>query len=210
MLFDLDGTLVDTIGLIIASYRHAWREVLGVELADDVIRSWIGRTLPDTVSPYGAEIGTQLQHSYVTFNRRELPRLQRNYPGIRELLADLRDAGVATGIVTSKRRPVAQQSLDVAGLDDIVLLATLEDTATHKPDPAPIQLALATLGRSPDKAVYVGDATVDVLAARAAGCSSIAVTWGAGLPDELAATNPDALITTTGDLRSVLLGAHAS
>ncbi|MDO4718295.1 MAG: HAD-IA family hydrolase [Propionibacteriaceae bacterium] len=208
VIFDLDGTLVDTVGLIVSSFQHTWREGFGEDLDAGVARSWIGRTLPDLFAPYGPEKAEELKELFITYNVAELPRQQRTYPGVAGLLDRLHRAGVVTGIATSKRRPTAQLSLDVAGITGVRLLATLEDTPRHKPDPAPLLHALDQLGSTPEEAVYVGDAVVDIQAARAAGLASVAVSWGAGLPDALAAARPDALVDHAEELWEVLAGAH--
>ncbi len=79
VLFDLDGTLCDTIGLIIASYQHSLREVLGYEEDEQVIRGWIGKTLADTFSAH--EQAALLESTYVEYNLANLARLQRSYEG---------------------------------------------------------------------------------------------------------------------------------
>ena len=102
-------------------------------------------------------------------------------------------AGVHVGVATSKRRASATQAMDMLGISQHVeVLVAMEDTERHKPDPTPLLLALERMGRSSNAAVYVGDAVVDVLAGKAAGMDTVAVTWGAGLPEALPRRAPDA------------------
>lgn len=204
VLFDLDGTLVDTVDLIISSFQYTWREAFGADLDPDLARSWIGRPLKDIFAPYGSGKSQELHELYVSHNLTELPSRQRRYDGIPELLDALRASGAIVGIVTSKRRETARMSLDAAGINGIELLAAMQDTTEHKPKPAPLQYALNLLGRRADEAVYVGDAVVDVQAARNAGTASVAVTWGAGTPTALAAEQPDAIVHQVTELLSVL------
>lgn len=207
VVFDLDGTLADTLELILASYQHAFRTVLGREEDPEVIRSWIGRTLMDAFMSYSPEHAQALYDAYLPWNDSNTERLIRAYGGVRDLLADLGAAGVRLGVATSKRRASAQQAMRVLGLTEhLPVLVAMEDTATHKPDPAPILLAIARLGGTPAEAVYVGDAVVDVLAGQAAGTATVAVTWGAGRPEALAVAGPDAVATDAGVLRGILLG----
>lgn len=207
VVFDLDGTLADTLELILASYQHAFRTVLGREEDPEVIRSWIGRTLMDAFTSYSPEHAQALYDAYLPWNDSNTERLIRGYGGVRDLLADLGAAGVRLGVATSKRRASAQQAMRVLGLTEhLPVLVAMEDTATHKPDPAPILLAIARLGGTPAEAVYVGDAVVDVLAGQAAGTATVAVTWGAGRPEALAVAGPDAVATDAGVLRGILLG----
>ncbi|MFQ6171643.1 HAD family hydrolase [Oryzobacter sp. R7] len=207
VLFDLDGTLADTIPLIVASYQHAFREVLGEEVEEARARAWIGRPLLGALLEESPEHGHVLDETYREWNLANTAALIRRYDGVPELLAALGEAGVTTAVATSKRRETARLALDGVGLDGVIeVVAALEDTTRHKPDPDPLLHAAATLGVDPAACVYVGDATVDVLAARGAGMAAVAVTWGAGERGALEASGPDAVLDTVADLHAYLLG----
>jgi hypothetical protein len=95
---------------------------------------------------------------------------------------------------------------DLTGLSShLDVLVTMEDTVLHKPDPEPLLLAVNRLGATPTGAVYVGDAIVDVQAARNAGMAAVAVTWGAGVREQLEAMAPNIVAETVDDLREALL-----
>jgi pyrophosphatase PpaX len=127
------------------------------------------------------------------------------YAGIDRLLRDLSGAGVAVAAATSKRRASAEIAAGLTGLSShLDVLVTMEDTVVHKPDPEPLLLAVNRLGATPDQAVYVGDAIVDVQAARNAGMAAVAVTWGAGVRAALEAMGPDVVAETVDDLREAL------
>lgn len=208
VVFDLDGTLVDTIDLIVASYQHAFREVLGEEQDEALIRSWIGQPLIRAFRSGWPDRADALYQTYLTWNHANTERLIRTYAGVAEMLAALRSAGVQVAAATSKLRVPAEMALHFTGLEDHVgVLVTLEDTDEHKPHPAPLLLALERLGAHPSHSAYVGDAVVDVQAARAAGMSAVAVSWGAGARTDLVAADPDVLADTAADLRIALLGA---
>lgn len=207
-LFDLDGTLVDSVPLIIASYQHALTTVLGRPGDEAVVRSWIGRPLIDAFVEVSPEHAQELFDCYSAWNLAHTADSLRAFPGVAELLTDLVADGVRVGVATSKRRSSADLALRIGGLDGLVKVeAALEDTTEHKPAAAPIHLALARLGSSPAHAVYVGDAVVDIHAARAAGCGAIAVTWGAASRDELVAAGPDVLVDDLAGLRAALHSA---
>jgi pyrophosphatase PpaX len=207
VLFDLDGTLADTIPLIVASYQHAFRTVLAEEVAEARARAWIGRPLLPALLEESPEHGVELDRVYREWNLANTGRLIRRYDGVPELLEQLAAEGVTIAVATSKRRETARLALVGVGIDHLVdVVAALEDTTAHKPAPDPLLHAADALGVDPGVCVYVGDATVDVLAARAAGMSAVAVTWGAGERDALAATGPDALVDTVPDLAAYLLG----
>lgn len=205
VVFDLDGTVADTVGLIIASYDHALNNVLGHRPDPRQVRTWIGRTLRTTFGERWPDHVEELMTSYRTWNRANSHRLITGYPGMPELVDDLAAAGIATGVATSKGREAAVETLEIAGVGLPVTVA-MEDTDSHKPNPEPLLLALERLGATGRPAVYVGDAVVDVRAASAAGFDSIAVTWGAGDPDALAAAGPTAIAASVDDLRALLLG----
>lgn len=205
VLFDLDGTLADTIGLIVASYNHAFQAVLGTERDEAEIRSWIGRPLIESFAEVSPEHAEELDRVYREWNIANTERLLRVYDGVAELLRDLTAAGVRTGVVTSKRRQTALLAMRGVGIEGLApLLGTLEDTERHKPLPDPLLHGAAKLGVEPADCVYVGDAAVDVAAARAAGMAAIAVSWGAVGREVLEAAEPDAVVDTVDELRQVI------
>ncbi|WP_342371798.1 HAD-IA family hydrolase [Propioniciclava soli] len=207
VVFDLDGTLVDTIALIVASYQHAFTTVLGHEWDEAEIRSWIGQSLIGAMRQASPEKADEIFAAYTSWNEENTERLVAQYPGVNELVRDLVAAGVRIGVATSKRAEPAQRALQLVGLDDVVPVLVHHDSVDeHKPSPKPLLAALDALGARPEDSVYVGDAAVDMLAARNAGMAGVAVTWGAGTPDAIADAKPLITCTTADELRSALLG----
>ncbi|HRC13016.1 MAG: HAD-IA family hydrolase [Actinomycetales bacterium] len=207
LVFDLDGTLVDTIGLIVASYQHAFRTVLGHEDDEARIRAWIGQPLLRCFQEAAPEHANELFAAYTAWNEANTDAMVRSYAGVADLLGDLAAAGARVAVATSKRRPPATRALELTGLTDLVpVVVTMEDTAVHKPDPTPLLLAVARVGGEPGRAAYIGDAVVDVRAAQAAGMAGIGVLWGAGTEADVRAAAPHALAPTVADLRALLLG----
>ena len=206
VLFDLDGTVADSIDLIIASYTHALATVSGDSCPREEMLGWIGRTFEATLAKRDPDRAEELIAAYRAYNEAHIAQAVTAYPGVRDLLADLREAGVVTGVVTAKRRAVAQMTLAAAGLSDVIdLVGGQEDSLTHKPEPGPLLAASASLGVDVTTACYVGDAVTDLQAAQAAGMAAVAVTWGAGVEADLAACGPDAVCRDVGTLRDVLL-----
>jgi len=206
IIFDLDGTVVDTVALIRASFRHASRVVLGEELPDEVLLAGVGRPLMDQMRALDAARAQQLYDAYREFNHRVHDDYVTAFPGMLELCDDLRARGVPVACATSKMLDAVLLAYGIVpGLEErIDAMVTIESTATHKPGPEPIEHALELLGRSKAGAVYVGDAVSDLVAARAAGVAAVGVTWGAFTYEGLAAVEPDAIATTPAELAAIL------
>ena len=204
VLFDFDGTLADTIPLIVASYHHAIGTV-GERADDREVRSWIGRPLQPVLEERYPGRGEHLTDVYRAWNLAHHDDLILAVDGMTTLLDELHAAGARTGVVSSKKSETVQLGLRAVGLETrIEILAGQADTDLHKPHPAPLLHAAATLAVAPASCVYVGDAVVDVEAARAAGMGAVAVTWGAGEADSLRGAGPDALVGDLASLRAVL------
>ena len=207
VLFDLDGTVLDTVELIRASHAHAVREVLGVELPDEELMAGIGTPLREQMEVFSAERADELFHVYRAWNHANTARLIERYPGVDEVLLELESEGARLGIVTSKMLDAVE--LAFAALPppivwDVVI--TTEDTPLHKPHPAPLLAALERLEGTPAEAVYVGDSPFDLQAARAAGMAGIGVTWGAFGRAALEAEEPLVVVDTPAELLEALAG----
>jgi pyrophosphatase PpaX len=196
-LFDFDGTLVDTTELIYQSMRHATGEVLGKDLPREILLANVGQPLPRQMEIIDAERAEALLESYRLHNEEHHDALIQEFPGVEDSLARLRSAGVKIAVVTSKRRFSVRMALEsFPGLGEVVdHFVTMEDTTEHKPDPEPLLKGLEFLGGiPPEEAAYVGDSPFDVAAARAAGITSVAVSWGAFSEDTLRSAEPDHLV----------------
>jgi pyrophosphatase PpaX len=207
VLFDLDGTLIDSGPIIIASMRHASVTVLGREPDEERVRAAIGgpgliaqmRELdPDRVD--------ELVESYRAHNE-PLHATLEAFDGVLELLPRLRERGHRLGIVTAKRVRTVELAFARFPIlrETIEVLVGAEDTERHKPDPDPLLEALARMGARPDAAAYIGDSPFDIRAGRAAGTLAVAVGWGGIHPDErLLHEQPDALVHTPEELLALL------
>jgi pyrophosphatase PpaX len=206
VLFDLDGTVIDSGAIILASMRHAAKEVLGAEPPDELLMAAVG----------GPGLEAQM-HALAPDRVQELVDVYRahNEPlhdglvccaGIDGVLVLLKEEGRRLGIVTAKRRATVELAfaqVPLAHLFETVVGG--DETERHKPDPEPLLLALDRLSVGADEAAYVGDAPFDVKAAKAAGISSVGVTWGGiHARETLEAEEPDALVDTPEELYGVL------
>ena len=208
-LFDFDGTLVDTTELIYQSMRHATGEVLGKDLPREFLLANVGQPLPRQMEIIDAERAEALLESYRLHNEEHHDTFIEEFPGVDEALARLRASGVRVAVVTSKRRFSVRMALEsFPGLGEVVdRFVTMEDTTEHKPDPAPLLKGLEFLGGiPPEEAAYVGDSPFDVAAAKAAGVTSVAVSWGAFSEETLREAEPDHLVEDIDSAVDVLLG----
>ena len=208
VLLDFDGTIVDTTELIYQSMRYATRKVLGREMSREVLMANVGQPLPRQMELLDHEKAQELLRTYSLFNEEHHDALIREFPGVEASLARLHDVGLGLAVVTSKRYPSVLMTLDsFPGLRDVVdVFVTMEDTAEHKPHPAPLLKGLELLGNvPPEKAAYVGDAPFDVAAAHAAGMISVAVSWGAFTEEALHAAGVDHLAPNLDSAVDVLL-----
>ncbi|MGH2461348.1 MAG: HAD-IA family hydrolase [Chloroflexota bacterium] len=219
ILFDLDGTLIDTTDLISRSYQHALTSVLGQPMAPDELFLGYGQPLPEAFgsilahrreSPVGSTDATlvdRLIASYREFNVANHDLLAREFPGVRTILGELGRRGYVLGLVTSKGREIATRGLRLLDLTGVFhSLVFMEDSARHKPHPDPIWVALDRLGARdrPRCALYVGDSTHDLRAGRAAGVRTAGALWGPFPPESLAAEEPDYLLRAPDDLLDLL------
>ena len=211
VVFDLDGTVVDTVELIVESFRHATRTVLQEELPDEVILAGVGRPLMAQMQSLSLERAQDLYDTYREYNHRRHDELIRGYEGVSEVLDALRAAGRRLGIVTSKSADTTQMAFRAVGLrEHFEVVVTASDTAEHKPSPAPLLLCLQRFGASADGSLYVGDSPFDIQAGRAAGMATAAVAWGVFGRDQLLATRPDHWLDRPDELLALCLGAGSA
>lgn len=205
VVFDLDGTVVDSVELIVVSFQHAIREVLGREVSRQEAVAFVGRPLREQMLRFSPEHADQLVEVYREFNHREHDRMLRLYDGILHLLEGLKGHGVKLGLVTSKSRYTTQMAFDLTGIERYFDASVCADESTgNKPSPDPILTCLAQLGVPPSRAAYVGDSPADMQAAHAAGTFPIAVAWGVFEVPTLLAENPGLLVHTIPELAEAL------
>lgn len=210
VLFDLDGTLIDTIAMILASMRYTTERVLGEPLPDEELLRNVGVPLAVQMREFSEEHADELLRVYREHNAAVHDELIREYEGTEAALVELRRRGFRLGIVTSKLNAIAHRGLDCFGLGeyfDFVIGA--DDVHIHKPDPHPLLEAARRLDLDPASCAYVGDAPHDMLAAKAAGMIAIAATWGAHTADRVLEGHPDYVIAHISELLEVLGGKEA-
>jgi pyrophosphatase PpaX len=207
VLFDLDGTLIDSGPIILESMEHAVRTVLGREIPREQLGLTIGgQGIVAQMQAIDAEHADQLLEAYREHNDGLHDALEA-FDDLLALLPELRAQGRKLGIVTAKRHRTVALALDrfPALREDFDTVVAHEDTERHKPDPEPVLLAVERLGGRPGQAAYVGDSPFDIRAAKAARVFAVGVAWGGIHPDErLLAEEPDAFVRSARGLLDVL------
>jgi len=204
VLFDLDGTLIDSGAIILASFRHATRTVLRRRIPDAELAAMVGgSTIHEQMRSIDEDHVDELVRVYREHNEPLHDDLEA-FEGVEHVLAELKDQGRRLGIVTAKRRRTVDLAFAVLPLGpyfDVVV--TAETTKRHKPHPEPVLVALEGLGAAPSDAAFVGDSPFDVEAGKAAGVFTVAVAWGNIHPVE-ALAGADALVESPEQLLDVL------
>jgi pyrophosphatase PpaX len=206
-LFDLDGTLIDSIELILRSYRHTMMVHRGAAPPDDVWMAGLGTPLwvqfrdwTEDESEIRAMVDT-----YREYNLAHHDELVRPYAGVVERVRELKAKGGQIGLVTSKMRQGAMRGLAVAGLTDVFDVVVGADEVTHpKPHPEPVLRAIELLGADPAGTVFIGDSRHDLECGRAAGVRTAAVLWGPFDRAHLDDLEPDYWLATPDDLDSLV------
>ena len=182
LLFDLDGTLVDSIELIINSFQHAFASHTGPAPSREEFATGIGRPLAAQFAQY-CESADQVQFLISKYREYQLvhhDRLTKPYDGMAGAVVALSEAGHALGVVTSKVEALALRALKHVGFaEHFRVVVGCDATTKHKPDPEPVLLALERLNMPPEHAIFVGDSPYDIQAGLAAGVTAVGVTWGA-------------------------------
>lgn len=205
VLFDLDGTLLDSFDLIATAFRHACHVGLGRELTDEEVTARWGEHLRARLQYVAPDLGPDrleaLAETYFDYYMAHHDELASLFPGIPEMLDALRRHGCRMGIVTSKWRLPTLQTLRVFDLDRFITVAVCaDDVEARKPAPDPLLEALLQLDRRPDDALMVGDGVFDIQAARAAGVRSVAAQWGSREVDALIAAGADYAAASPHDI----------
>jgi pyrophosphatase PpaX len=204
VLFDLDGTVIDTGSIILASMRHAAETVIGGSYTDEQLMAAVGGPgLESQMQALDPDRVEELVRVYRAHNE-PLHDTISVFEGMPAVLDELRDRGHRLGIVTAKRRltvDLAFARIPIEHLFETVVGG--DETERHKPDPQPLELALERLGASPGEAAYVGDSPFDMQAAKAAGLYAIGVSWGRIHPAERLG-DADVVIHSAGELLALV------
>ena len=209
VLFDLDGTLIDSIGLILGSMRHAFASCERIIPSDDEWLTGVGIPLRTMFQRYASE-DVEIDRLIAAYREHQLANhddLVSCYDEVPETLAALQRAGHPLAVVTSKGDMLARRGLELVGIAaHFETIVSCDSCTRHKPHPEPVLTALERLGYEPEEALFVGDSVHDIEAGNAAGVETVAALWGPFSREQLAVAQPDRFITRIGELLQVLAG----
>ncbi|MGE8206606.1 pyrophosphatase PpaX [Heyndrickxia sp. NPDC080065] len=205
ILFDLDGTLIDTNELIISSFLHTLNSYYPDQYKREDVLPFIGPSLYATFSKIDLERTEEMIHTYRTFNLENHDSLVKEFEGVFETVQALHKNGFKLGIVSTKKRDTVLKGLKLMKLDQFFeVIITLDEVEFEKPHPEPIEKALKLLNSTPNEAIMVGDNYHDILAGKNAGTLSVGVAWSAKGRAYIESYEPDYILDHMGDLLKIV------
>ncbi|WP_280769501.1 pyrophosphatase PpaX [Salipaludibacillus daqingensis] len=205
VLFDLDGTLINTIDLIVASFMHTMETYYPGEYVREDVVSFIGPPLSETFMNLDPDKVEEMTMTYREFNHKNHDDLVGEYEGVKETLEQLVKQGYKLAIVTTKRHETAVKGLQLMNLESYFpAVVALDDVTNYKPDPEPLNLALEKLGSSAERAIMVGDSEHDILGGKNTGTKTAGVAWSIKGKEHLQSYEPDVMLESMTDLLDYL------
>ncbi len=207
VLFDLDGTLIDSIGLIVDAMHYAFAGFDGAVPADSEWMAGIGTPLYKQLALYARspEELNMLRERYREFQLIHHDNVIKEYPGTTAVLEGLHARGLLMGVVTSKGAELTRRGLELTGLAQFLPVTITADSVTkHKPEPEPVLLALERLGVGADEALMMGDSPHDISSGNAAGVETIGALWGPFTREQIAVAKPTYWMTNISELPGLI------
>ncbi|HHB1651168.1 pyrophosphatase PpaX [Bacillus sp. TE8-1] len=211
VLFDLDGTLINTNELIISSFLHTLNTYYPNQYKREDVLPFIGPSLHDTFSKIDENKVEEMITSYRKFNHDHHDELVEEYETVYETVRELKKQGYKVGIVTTKARQTVEMGLQLSKLDEFFdVVVTIDDVEHVKPHPEPLQKALELLDAKPEEALMVGDNHHDIVGGQNAGAKTAAVSWTLKGRAYLEAYKPDFMLDKMSDLLPILSNMNRS
>ncbi|GAB6274411.1 MAG: pyrophosphatase PpaX [Peptococcaceae bacterium] len=204
VLFDLDGTLMDSLALIKQTYERVFFE-LNIPWGNDDVMCWVGLPLRDIARHFAKDKEEEFLYLYQEYYFKEHDNLISLFPGTMKMLKHVHEHGIRTGIVTSKGKMGTKLALKKTKIEKYLeVVITAQDVARPKPQPDPIREALRRLESLPSEAIYIGDSYFDIIAGQKAGTKTLGVTWGITGEEEMRRMALDGVLRNWEELDSFL------
>lgn len=203
ILFDLDGTLLNTNELIRASFEYTFKK-FDMRFTPEEIKELNGPPLNETFHKIDPDQSEQMAAVYREYNIREHDRYVEPFPHVYETLKQLQDKGITLGIVSTKMKKTVMMGLELTNLTAFFPVIITYDDVTHKkPDPEPVEKAMKLLNADPETTLMVGDNYHDIVSGRRAGVQTAAVSWSEKTEAFLKSYHPTYYLDTMRDLLTV-------
>ncbi|GGP06893.1 pyrophosphatase PpaX [Oceanobacillus neutriphilus] len=203
ILFDLDGTLLNTNELIRASFEHTF-EKFNMQFTPEEIKHLNGPPLNETFHEINPELSERMTAAYREYNMREHDRYVEAFPYVYETIKQLYDKGITLGIVSTKIKKTVMMGLDLTSLTDFFsVIITYDDVTLKKPDPEPVEKAMKLVHANPETTLMVGDNFHDIVSGQRAGTQTAAVSWSEKTEAFLKSYQPTYYLDTMKDLLTV-------
>jgi len=204
LLFDLDGTILDTTNLILQSFQHTFHIHYNRQIAPQEVHRFFGKTLRAAMEALGPDKVEELIATYREFNLAHHDELTSTFAGMHETLQKLHEAGLPMAIVTSKASETALRGLKLFHMDHFFsVIIGVNECSKHKPDTEPVRKALEQLQLPASACLMIGDSPFDIISAREAGAKTAAVRWTHVSWQELLTENPTYILEEPQDLLSL-------
>lgn len=205
VLFDLDGTLIDTNNLILTSFMYTLEKFYPGKYTREDLIPHMGKPLYDQMELFGPDRSEELVQVYREHNERVHDELVEEFPNVLDTIEQLAKMGIKMGIVTTKQRKTAEMGLRLFGLDKYMdAFISYQDTENHKPHPEPVHKAMQALGADPARTLMVGDSQYDIQAGQNAGIASAGVAWSMKGASFLSSFNPTYLLNDMSDIIQIV------
>ncbi|MGI6553682.1 MAG: pyrophosphatase PpaX [Bacillota bacterium] len=205
VLFDFDGTLMDTTDLIIEAFKYTVLKHLGREITAEELFPSFGKPLIEALEELSPGHGQELIITYRQYTDRHHDQMIAVFDRVPETMEELRRLNIKMAIVSSKMRSNVERGLDLFGLKPYFdTIVAVEDTQIHKPYPDPVLKALAILDTKPCHAIMVGDSPHDLRSAHRAGVKAAAVRWSSLPWESILAEKPEYILEKMEDLIEIV------
>lgn len=210
LLFDFDGTLLDTNELIIQTFQTVLNAHYPGRYGREDILPFLGPTLKETFDSIDPEKSEQLIAEYRTWNLANHDAFASEFDGVSETLRQLKNTGLKLAIVSTKRNNMVMKGLQLMDAENLFdTIVGLDDVQHAKPHPEPLLLAMERLNSTPEETMMVGDNVHDILGGKNAGVRTAGVAWSAKGEKFIREQEPDFVLQHISDLLSITAGVEA-
>ena len=211
ILFDFDGTLLDTNDLIISGLNKAAKKFIGRELSSEDLNAILGKFLEEQMRHLSEEHYNDMVLLYREFYKQNQDKMSKEFPGINQMLHDLKGLGCKIAVVSAKGRGGIEHGMKQFGMQEYIdLVISAYDVENNKPHPEPALKALEGFGAEAGSALMIGDSPYDILCGKNAGIKTVLVDWTIFPKQQILDLKPDYHIKTPQDLVDIIKSSKST